>query len=301
MGKWEKSERKDAIGFAFSGGGLQGVSHIGAIKALYEIGIRPQYVSGTSAGSMMGAFCAMGMTPDEMRDFVAENLHMLADIKKLQIAKRLLGYLFHTDKLDGLKDGAIVSEFIKKAMDLKGVTGFDDLPMNLSICTADNITTDECIFTALDEGLENEYLHYLTGAPLELAVRASMSFPGFFSTCPYNDGTRDYNFVDGGSKDNLPVKILRDMGVGKVLGLGFDTMDYTVKTGFSGVVAVILRALDLYSIDSTRRSRKMADFSIEIKNENTNLFEIKEIDETIREGYEKVMSRREELEKTFLK
>ena len=113
MEKWDKSARKDAIGFAFSGGGMQGVSHIGAIKALYEMGIRPDYVSGTSAGSVMAAFCAMGMSADEMRDFVAENLRMIAKLKKLKAAKRLLGYLFHTDKTDGLVDGAVISALEK--------------------------------------------------------------------------------------------------------------------------------------------------------------------------------------------
>lgn len=38
-------DRKDAIGFVFSGGGLQGIAHIGAVTALYELGIRPEYVS----------------------------------------------------------------------------------------------------------------------------------------------------------------------------------------------------------------------------------------------------------------
>ena len=37
-------DRKDAIGFVFSGGGLQGIAHIGAVTALYEIGIRPEDV-----------------------------------------------------------------------------------------------------------------------------------------------------------------------------------------------------------------------------------------------------------------
>ena len=40
-----------------------------------------------------------------------------------------------------------------------------------------------------------------------------------------------YNFIDGGSKDNLPVKILRDMGVGKVLAIGFDIMTYNPDAG----------------------------------------------------------------------
>ena len=107
-------------------------------------------------------------------------------------------------------------------MNEKGITGFDNLPINLSICTVDTLTTDECIFTTKEENLENEHIHYITGAPLETAVRASMSFPAIYTTCPYDK----YNFIDGGSKDNLPVKILRDMGVGKVLAIGFDIMTY---------------------------------------------------------------------------
>lgn len=57
-------------------------------------------------------------------------------------------------------------------------------------------------FTTKEENLENEHIHYITGAPLETAVRASMSFPAIYTTCPYDK----YNFIDGGSKDNLPVK-----------------------------------------------------------------------------------------------
>ena len=45
----DKIDRKNSIGVAFSGGGLQGIAHIGAVQALYELGIHPQYVSGTSS------------------------------------------------------------------------------------------------------------------------------------------------------------------------------------------------------------------------------------------------------------
>ena len=103
-----------------------------------------------------------------------------------------------------------------------------------------------------EENLENEHIHYITGAPLETAVRASMSFPAIYTTCPYDK----YNFIDGGSKDNLPVKILRDMGVGKVLAIGFDIMTYNPDAGLGGLIKVIWRALDVYSIDGTRGQRK---------------------------------------------
>ena len=296
MTEIDRAARKNAIGFAFSGGGLQGIAHIGAIKALYELGIRPQYVSGTSSGAAMAAICAMGMTPGEMRYFAKKNWKTLAEIDNGLIFKALATFIINkkVDK-DGIKDGELISEVVREGMMLKNVTGFRDLPINLSICTCDNITTDEVIFTTLDEGLENEHIQYLTDVPLDIAVRASMSFPAIFTTCTY----KNYNFVDGGSRDNLPVKILRDMGVGRVLALGFDTMNYNPDSGLGGMIKVIWRALDLYSIEGTRKSRKMADYSVEIKNENTQLFEISDVDETINEGYEAIMKAKEDILRIF--
>lgn len=292
----DKSDRKNAIGFALSGGGLQGIAHIGAIKALYELGIRPQYISGTSSGAAMAAVCAMGMTPEEMRYFAKRHWKTLAEIDNGLIFKALATFIINkkVDK-DGIKDGEVISEVIREAMKLKNISGFHDLPINLSICTCDTLTTDECIFTTEEENLENEHIQYLTDVPLDIAVRASMSFPAIFTTCDWGK----YNFVDGGSKDNLPVKILKDMGVGKVLAIGFDIMAYDPDNGLNGLIKVIWRALDLYSIDSTRVSRKLADLSIEIKNENTQLFEIGSVDETIQEGYDAIMAHKDEILRVF--
>ena len=57
------------IGLVLSGGGVRGVAHIGALKALHEMGIRPSLVSGTSAGSIVGAMYAAGHPLDAILDF----------------------------------------------------------------------------------------------------------------------------------------------------------------------------------------------------------------------------------------
>ena len=122
-----------------------------------------------------------------------------------------------------------------------------------------------------------------------------MSFPAIYTTCDYGN----YNFIDGGSKDNLPVKVLKDMGVGRVLAIGFDIMAYDPDAGLDGLIKVIWRALDVYSIDGTRKSQKLADLAIEIKNENTQLFAIDSVDETIREGYDTIMAHKDEILRIF--
>lgn len=53
--------RSKRVGLALSGGGVRGIAHIGVVKALNELGIRPAVVSGTSAGSLVGAGVAAGM------------------------------------------------------------------------------------------------------------------------------------------------------------------------------------------------------------------------------------------------
>ncbi len=292
----DREKRKNEFGIVFSGGGLQGIAHIGAVRALYELGLRPQYVSGTSSGSAMAALVAMGCTPDDMRAFADRYWEVLADFRPVPIVAQLASLKFNkrTDK-DGLKDGAVISNIIRAAMDKKGIGGFADLPINLSICTNDTYTTDECIFTTLDEGLTTDHIHYITGAPLELAVRASMTFPGIYTTCSYGQ----FNFIDGGSKDNLPVKVLRDMGVGKVLALSFDISDYVPETGLEGMMKVVWRALDLYSINSTRESKKLADYVVEIKNSNTAIFSMENFELTIQEGYDCVMRCRDDLLRLF--
>lgn len=240
----------------------------------------------------MAALTAMGCSAEEMHRFAEKNWKKIADFKTGDLLKQLAGLKFkkNSDK-DGLRDGKILGDVIFDMMRKKGIGGFHDLPINLTVCTNDTRTTDEVIITTWEEDLHREHIRYLTDVPLELAVRASMSFPALYTTCDY----KEYNFIDGGSRDNLPVQVLRDMGVGKVLAIGFDISEYTPENGLDGLMKVVWRALDLYSIDRTRESKKLADYCIEIKNSATAIFSMDNIDLTIQEGYDAVMKHKEAL------
>ena len=98
----DREKRKNEFGIVFSGGGLQGIAHIGAVRALYELGLRPQYVSGTSSGSAMAALVAMGCTPDDMRAFADRYWEVLADFRPVPIVAQLASLNFNKTTV---KDG----------------------------------------------------------------------------------------------------------------------------------------------------------------------------------------------------
>src|SRR5210317_222187 len=56
-------------GLILSGGGYRGIAHIGVLRAMEEAGLRPDAIAGTSAGAVVGAFYASGLSTDEMLKF----------------------------------------------------------------------------------------------------------------------------------------------------------------------------------------------------------------------------------------
>ena len=58
------AEKKYNIGLALSGGGVRGFAHIGALRALEDVGIKPDIIAGVSAGSIVTSFYAAGLSPD---------------------------------------------------------------------------------------------------------------------------------------------------------------------------------------------------------------------------------------------
>lgn len=55
-----------SLGLALSGGGFRGLAHIGVLRTLERYGLQPDFVAGTSAGSLIGALCASGKSADEI-------------------------------------------------------------------------------------------------------------------------------------------------------------------------------------------------------------------------------------------
>ena len=277
------------LGIAFAGGGLKGIAYIGVIKALRELGIEPEFISGTSSGSIFAVSYAMGFSPEELKEITNEYYKTLTKIDKKPILKA--GYTYLTSgvaRVEGLIDGDKIANLMRKIIEKRNMKTMKDIKTNLAICTVDTISTNECIFLSNECKEKIEHIDYIYDAPIDIATRASMSFPGVFTPCSYDK----YNFIDGGTTDNYPTRILKTMGADKVIGLHFRLDDYEPK---EDIFAVLLRAVDIFSLGDVRTAEKYADLSIEIDAKGTGLLVIDDFDKLIETGYRAIMDNKEKI------
>ncbi len=278
------------IGVAFAGGGLKGVSYIGAIKALEELGVKFDFVSGTSSGSMAAVLHAIGCDCNEMRDIILESYKHLTKIPKKPIISSLGTYLTKKElNIDGLIPGERVENLIQTTAESKGYSNISEFKIPFAITTVDTISTKECIFMSRDLGIKNDDIDYIYDISIGKAVRSSMAFPGIFAPNRFEK----YNFIDGGTKDNLPVKVLKDMGADITIGLSFKLDDYDVEK--QNVISILLRTVDIFALKDVTQAQKQADIAIEIDAKGTSLMEIEDIDKCIEVGYNAIMDNKEQI------
>ena len=78
--------KKVKIGLALGGGGARGMGHIGALMAFEELGIKFDYIAGTSAGSLVGALYAFGKSPIEIKE-------LALSLKKKDVLSRMIPFI----------------------------------------------------------------------------------------------------------------------------------------------------------------------------------------------------------------
>ena len=281
---------------SLAGGGLKGLAHIGALKALEELGVKIEYLSGTSSGSIFASFYAMGYSTEEIKEKTMKHYKMLTQIEKNQLFKAGATYLTSgVARIEGLISGENIENLVKTISSDRKITNMNQIGIPFAITAVDTISTKECVFLSKKIDKEDtEEIDYIYDAPVATATRASMSFPGIYTPCQYDK----YNFIDGGTKDNLPVKVLKDMGAEKIIALSFKIDEYEPK---EDIFAILLRTVDIFSLQDVRVAQKEADLSIEIDCQGTSLLEITNADEVINTGYNTIMKYKEEIMKLINK
>ena len=104
-----------SLGIAMSGGGVKGVAHIGALKALEEENIKIDYIGGTSSGSIVATLYAAGYKPDDIYYIFKMYCKKIKYVDFKNIFKLLFG-LITTGKItiDGLNSGKSIYKLINK-------------------------------------------------------------------------------------------------------------------------------------------------------------------------------------------
>lgn len=171
-------------GIVFSGGGARGFAHIGIIKALREAGVSIDLVGGTSLGGIIGAAAAAKWDIAEMR----ERFH------RTFVAVNPLGD--YTFPVVSLTSGRRVSRLLHGEF---GELAIEDLPLPF-FCVSSNLTTG------------HSEVH--RRGPLWRWLRASVAIPGVLPPV-MNHGEV---LVDGGTTNNLPVDVMRELARGPVIG-----------------------------------------------------------------------------------
>jgi NTE family protein len=273
------------IGLALSGGGIKGAAHVGVIKFLEELGINIDFISGTSAGSIVAALYASGYNSSEMIDLVKiiPKGQKLEDYDILNLFKHFFSLLFNKEyKIDGILKGNKIKEIIYNLCELKGVYYFKDTNIPLAI-PAVNINNAKVEMFVSDDSFfkPNEEVEYISNELVCNGVRASCSVPVIFKP----EIVDNKRMVDGGLEDSVPVKVLKDMGADKIIAVNVGYSGYE-KDFIDNIIEIAGQSFDIMGYKIAQEELIHADIVIDVRLNNVGLFSINKIHECIERGYE---------------
>lgn len=241
--------KKYQTGFVLSGGFIKGFAHLGAMQALMEHDIRPQIISGTSAGSLVGALYADGNEPYQVLEF-------FSGLKFTDLTKPMLpttGFFELTELQDFLH-----ARLKRQRIEL--------LPVPMVIAATD-----------LDHGKTV----YFRSGDIAQCVVASCCVPVLFSPITI-DGT---HYVDGGVLMNLPVTAIREE-CERIYAINVSPMltpDYKMN-----IINIAERSYQFIFRSNTVAERQLADVLIEPVNlSGYSNMDLEKAQEIFMAGYEK--------------
>ncbi len=268
-----------SLGLVLSGGGVRGGAHIGVLKALHEAQIKPMFISGTSAGSIVAGLYAYGYTPEEIQIIARRLSRRSFDVDYQGVFSSLLNIFFSGQpSTSGLIRGNYLERYFYKLT--KGIK-LKNLKMPLAITAVDINNTDIVIFTSLPTCFlcRNDYV-FIHDATLAEAIRASIAIPGIFQP----KILKKMRLVDGGVRANLPVEITRMMGARKVIAVNLSYNGNPVP-GVDDILEISLQAIDLMIYQITRPSIQSADIIISPEINYVHQGDISKIDYIVKCGY----------------
>ena len=199
------------LGLALGGGAARGFAHIGVLQVLEEEGIKPDFIAGTSAGSLVAALYASGKTSTQLT-WLAESMD------ESQLTDWTLPFAGR-----GVLRGEALGKYVNSQ--LNGLK-IEDMKIPLGIVATDLQTGEGILFRRGD---------------VATAVRASSAVPSVFE--PVRIGQRDY--VDGGLVSPVPVLYVKQMGAQYIIAVDISSRPEDAKT--SDIFKVLLQTFSIMS------------------------------------------------------
>jgi NTE family protein len=248
--KTEPSHQNEStlgLGIALSGGSARGFAHIGVLKALGEHGVKPEVISGTSMGALVGVLFAAGHSPEKIQKLV----NTKPIIKMVRPAWGKNG-LFKMNELRKLLENEISTD------------DFSALKIPLYVAVAN-----------INKG-KNEIIN---SGPLFDYILASCAVPIVFAPQVINKTT----YIDGGLFDNLPADAIRDKC--QIL-LGVHVNYIGDVESFSGTKEIAERAFILSIGENVKPAMKLCDYIINPPEmHNYSFWDFDKADDIINTGY----------------
>lgn len=270
-------------GLCLAGGGIKAAAHIGALKAFEEENIKFDCVSGASSGSIVATMCALGYNSNQMWKMFRKYFKKIKYAEWKQIIKMIVGLIFSNGiVIDGLNTGKILEKIINEICLKSGIYNINQIKMPLLISMVD--LQRGTVYIASSKEVRASLLDdvkYMNNIPIGTAVRASCSFPVVFSPCTY----KGIQLIDGGTRENLPWKELKNIGADKIYGVVFDTI---IKENdcCQNIIDVASRAMDLQGRELALYEKTGIENLITIKTEKVPLLNTSKIETLYRKGYE---------------
>ncbi len=247
------------FGYVLSGGGARGFAHLGVIKLLKELNIKPSAIAGTSAGAIAGVLYAAGKKPEE--------------ILTLMKANKLFGW----SSIAWQKKAVFSMEVLRKIL-------------NDNIETNDFSSLKIKLFVAATDLIKGEAVILSTGDLFE-AVVASASVPVVFE--PVKSG--DTLLVDGGILNNFPVEPLENI-CDVIIGSYVNKIETGMgnNSGFK-TVDILDRCFHLATAGAAYSKVNKCAVFIEAPLQGFDMYDIKQAEKIFDIGYQTALLQKDKL------
>lgn len=269
------------IGLTLSGGTAKGLAHIGILKAIDSAGLKIDYLTGTSMGSIIGGLYAIGYSADSIEklarktdwDILITNQSSLRSIimeEKEEYGKYTVElpwvnhhFILPSGLLEGQELWLNLAELFAPVSGIKDFSKFS-IPFK---CIGTNVSNGEAV--VMDHG------------EIVTAIRSSIAIPSVFTAVDY-EGKK---VVDGGIVRNFPVRDVREMGADYVIGSNVATGLFPGKKVFNAL-QILLQIAFFREADDRKNEVPLCNIYIPVHLEKYALGNFNQSVEIIKAGLE---------------